>query len=45
MTPAILMHSGIGDSAELESVGIETIVDLPDLGKNVQDHVSLLNVS
>lgn len=41
MTPAILMHSGIGDSAELESVGIETIVNLPDLGKNIQDHVSV----
>lgn len=38
MTPAILMHSGIGNSAELESVGIETIVNIPDLGKNVQDH-------
>lgn len=44
MTPSILMHSGIGDSAELESVGIETVVNIPDLGKNVQDHVSSSSV-
>ncbi|EPQ58624.1 alcohol oxidase [Gloeophyllum trabeum ATCC 11539] len=37
-TPQILLLSGIGDSAELTPLGIETLVDLPDVGKNLQDH-------
>ncbi|KAH9003801.1 aryl-alcohol-oxidase from pleurotus Eryingii [Lactarius hatsudake] len=42
-TPQLLMLSGIGDSAELSRFNIPTIVDLPDVGKNMQDHVLLLN--
>ncbi|KAH9177252.1 aryl-alcohol-oxidase from pleurotus Eryingii [Lactarius sanguifluus] len=42
-TPQLLMLSGIGDSAELSRFNIRTIVDLPDVGKNMQDHVLLLN--
>ncbi|KAH9054889.1 aryl-alcohol-oxidase from pleurotus Eryingii [Lactarius vividus] len=42
-TPQLLMLSGIGDSAELSRFNIQTIVDLPDVGKNMQDHVLLLN--
>jgi choline dehydrogenase-like flavoprotein len=38
-SPAILMRSGIGDPNELNAVGIETVVDLPGVGKNPQDHV------
>lgn len=37
-SPRLLMLSGIGDRTELESVGIETILDLPGVGKNLQDH-------
>ncbi|KAH9022200.1 aryl-alcohol-oxidase from pleurotus Eryingii [Lactarius pseudohatsudake] len=42
-TPQLLLLSGIGDSAELSRFKIRTIVDLPDVGKNMQDHVLLLN--
>ena len=38
-SPAILMRSGIGDPEELKSVGIKALVDLPGVGKNLQDHV------
>ncbi|KAI0674672.1 aryl-alcohol oxidase-like protein [Trametes maxima] len=37
-TPQILMLSGIGDREELSSHKITTLVDLPDVGKNMQDH-------
>ncbi|KAF8259333.1 aryl-alcohol-oxidase from pleurotus Eryingii [Lactarius quietus] len=42
-TPHLLMLSGIGDSAQLSQFNIRTIVNLPDVGKNLQDHVLLLN--
>ena len=38
-SPHLLMLSGIGDGAELRDVGIEAVVDLPDVGKNLQDHL------
>lgn len=41
-SPAILMRSGIGPKEELERVGIETLVDSPGVGKNLQDHVVCL---
>ncbi|KAF4588712.1 hypothetical protein EYR40_010266 [Pleurotus pulmonarius] len=37
-TPQILMLSGIGEPSELSSVGIHPIVNLPEVGKNLQDH-------
>lgn len=37
-TPALLMQSGIGDKALLESLGIEAILDQPNLGKYVGNH-------
>ncbi|KAI0321297.1 alcohol oxidase [Amylostereum chailletii] len=40
-TPQLLLLSGIGDAAELAQHGIEAIVDLPDVGKNLQDHLLL----
>ncbi|KAH9044917.1 aryl-alcohol-oxidase from pleurotus Eryingii [Lactarius deliciosus] len=43
-TPQLLMLSGIGDSAQLSQFNIRTIVNLPDVGKNMQDHVELSNV-
>ncbi|KAF8651128.1 hypothetical protein AX16_004874 [Volvariella volvacea WC 439] len=38
-SPVILQLSGIGDKKELDLVGIDTIVDLPSVGKNLSDHV------
>lgn len=37
-SPQILQLSGIGPSSLLEAAGIETIVDLPGVGQNFQDH-------
>lgn len=38
-SPVLLMNSGVGPAAELKDVGIEVHHDLPDVGKNLQDHV------
>src|SRR5882757_1468572 len=40
-TPKVLMHSGIGDEAELRSAGIPVRQHLPGVGRNFQDHVAL----
>jgi choline dehydrogenase-like flavoprotein len=37
-TPALLQLSGIGDPEHLGSLGIQTRVVRPDVGKNLQDH-------
>ena len=42
-TPKLLMLSGIGDQAELGSLGIPTRVNLPSVGGNLTDHVLLGN--
>ncbi|KAH8787893.1 mala s 12 allergen precursor [Diaporthe sp. PMI_573] len=39
-SPQLLQHSGIGDAAQLSGLGIESKVDLPGVGHNVQDHIS-----
>ena len=33
------MLSGVGDSSDLASVGIQTVLDAPEVGKNLQDHI------
>ena len=38
MTPKVLMLSGVGPSAELESFGITAVHDLPGVGSNLQEH-------
>ncbi|KAI0295097.1 hypothetical protein B0F90DRAFT_1811527 [Multifurca ochricompacta] len=43
-TPQLLMLSGIGDSNQLGKFNIPTLVNLPDVGKNMQDHVVLPNI-
>ncbi|KAL0578819.1 hypothetical protein V5O48_003187 [Marasmius crinis-equi] len=40
-TPKLLMNSGIGDSEELSSHGIQPVMCLPDVGKNLSVHVGL----
>lgn len=39
-TPALLQLSGIGDSALLAPLGIQTLLDLPTVGKNLQEQTS-----
>lgn len=41
-TPQLLMLSGIGDPGELSGHGIETRIAMPAVGKNLQDHVSVI---
>ncbi|MDN5516352.1 MAG: GMC family oxidoreductase N-terminal domain-containing protein, partial [Pseudomonas sp.] len=38
-SPHILLKSGIGPKAELEAAGVACKVDLPGVGKNLQDHI------
>ncbi|EXK76148.1 hypothetical protein FOQG_19094 [Fusarium oxysporum f. sp. raphani 54005] len=38
-SPNILNRSGVGAKDELEKHGITTLVDLPGVGKNLQDHL------
>lgn len=38
-SPRLLMLSGIGDPVDLQAVGIQTVHDLPGVGKNLQDHL------
>jgi choline dehydrogenase len=40
-TPRLLLLSGIGPQEELAPLGIDTAVDLPGVGRNLQDHVLL----
>lgn len=38
-SPVILLRSGIGPAAELETLGIPLVEDLPGVGKNLHDHL------
>ena len=38
-SPQLLMLSGLGPAAELEKLGIQVRVDVPEAGKNLQDHI------
>jgi choline dehydrogenase len=40
-TPRLLLLSGVGPQADLEPLGIDTVLDLPGVGRNLQDHVWL----
>jgi choline dehydrogenase len=37
-SPHLLMVSGVGPAAQLRSVGIDVVLDLPGVGENLQDH-------
>lgn len=41
-SPQLLMLSGIGDPGEMAAHGIETSHALPQVGKNLRDHVSVI---
>lgn len=41
VTPKLLMLSGIGPGAHLQSLGIDVHVDAPGVGKNLQDHLEV----
>ncbi len=42
-SPAVLMRSGIGPAAHLKAMGIEILVDAPEVGQNLQEHASFAN--
>lgn len=42
-SPALLELSGIGDTAVLTDAGITTLLDLPGVGSNLQDHIRIQN--
>jgi len=41
-SPQLMMVSGIGPADHLRSVGIEPILDLPGVGRNLQDHPTVI---
>ena len=41
-TPQLLMLSGIGPADYLKSMNIKTQIDLPGVGQNLQDHLSVV---
>ena len=41
-SPQLLMLSGIGPADHLKDIGIEPIIDLKGVGKNLQDHMACL---
>ena len=40
-SPQLLELSGIGDAERLRSLGIVPVVDSPDVGRNLQDHLGI----
>jgi choline dehydrogenase-like flavoprotein len=40
-SPAILERSGVGDATRLRDLGIAPLVDRPEVGGNLQDHLQL----
>lgn len=42
-SPQLLMLSGIGDAAHLHEIGITPVLNLPGVGKNLQEHPRIAN--
>ena len=40
-SPALLLRSGIGPREELEASGVASVLDLPQVGRNLHDHPAL----
>jgi choline dehydrogenase len=38
-SPFLLQHSGVGEAQHLAPLGIQPVVDLPQVGRNLQDHL------
>jgi choline dehydrogenase-like flavoprotein len=38
-SPALLMRSGIGPSGILDGAGVGCLIDMPEIGRNLQDHL------
>jgi choline dehydrogenase-like flavoprotein len=38
-SPALLMRSGIGPRDTLDAAGVVCLIDMPDIGRNLQDHL------
>ncbi|WP_179296122.1 GMC family oxidoreductase [Mesorhizobium sp. WSM4312] len=38
-SPALLMRSGIGPRDVLDAAGVDCLIDMPDIGRNLQDHL------
>lgn len=43
-TTRLLLLSGIGPAGDLERVGVTPVVDAPEVGQNLQDHILLAGV-
>jgi choline dehydrogenase-like flavoprotein len=43
-SPQILQLSGIGPGAELQAMGIATVHDLPGVGRNLHDHMDVVQM-
>ena len=39
-SPHLLLHSGIGPADELAALGITPLLDMPGVGRNLQDHIN-----
>lgn len=40
-SPQILLNSGIGDPTDLNALGIPLVLDSPDVGKSISEHVAI----
>ena len=40
-SPHLLMLSGVGERSQLESAGVDCLVDAPEVGKHLKDHLQL----
>ncbi|POX42592.1 choline dehydrogenase [Streptomyces sp. Ru73] len=40
-SPQLLLRSGVGDADDLKALGIAPVADLPGVGRNLQDHLSV----
>lgn len=43
-SPQLLELSGVGDPTIINPLGIDTVVDLPGVGANLQDHPTVINI-
>ena len=44
-SPRVLLLSGLGPAEELKPLGIPVLVDLPGVGRNLQDHILLAGLN